>query len=159
MRILEKILYLTLICGLGLLSVWLQIDIIEQKPKEETKQLRHDPDYYVENFTAVGMDKEGKRRYVLEAERMVHYPDDDTALLDNPHIVQYMPGKPPRHTYAESGWMSSDGNEVLLTGNVRVIQGRGSKDAGGIMTTEKMRILLDRNRKRGDEQQDNKLPG
>lgn len=159
MRILEKILYLTLFCGLGLLSVWLQIDIIEQKPKTDDKQLRHDPDYYVENFTAVGMDKEGKRRYVLEAERMVHYPDDDTALLDNPHIVQYMPGRAPRHTYAESGWMSSDGNEVLLTGNVRVIQGRGSDDAGGILTTEKMRVLLDRSKKSAGKQKGAEQPG
>jgi hypothetical protein len=46
--------------------------------------------------------------------------------------------------------MSSDGNEVLLTGNVRVIQGapeQGNQDqsGGGVLTTEKLRILLDRN--------------
>ncbi len=159
MRILEKIFYLALFSCLGLLSVWLQIDIIEREPKTEEKQVRHDPDYYVENFTAVGMDKEGKRRYILEAERMVHYPDDDTALLDSPHIIQYAPDKAPRHTYAESGWMSSDGNEILLTGNVRVIQGRASQEAGGVLTTEKMRILLDRSKKNGRDQETGKSAG
>jgi len=157
MRILEKIFYLLVAGTLGLLVLWLQIDLVDQKPQHATAKRSHDPDYYMENFTAVGMDKEGLRRYILEAERLVHYPDDNTALLDNPHIVQYNPGLAPRHTYAESGWVSSDGNEVLLTGNVRVVQGRaGKNDPGGIMTTEKMRILLDKNK---SNKKSGKVPG
>jgi lipopolysaccharide export system protein LptC len=143
-KILEKILIIGILTCLGLLSVWLQFGIIEEQPVSFDSGERHDPDYYIENFTAVGMDEQGQRRYVLEAERMVHYPDDDTALLDNPHVVEYDQQNAPRHTYAESGWVSSDGNEILLTGNVRVIQGQGQQGPGGVMTTDKMRILLDR---------------
>jgi lipopolysaccharide export system protein LptC len=150
MKALEKIIYMAVFACLGLLSVWLQFGIIERPVNKFDGNERHDPDYYMENFTAIGMDEEGRRKYVVEAERMVHYPDDDTALLDNPHIIQYQPGVAPRHSYSESGWMSSDGNEVLLTGNVRVIQGapeQGNQDqsGGGVLTTEKLRILLDRN--------------
>jgi len=149
MKTLEKIVYMTVLACLGLLSIWLQFGVMERQPVESFDgDQRHDPDYYMENFTAIGMDKQGRRKYILEAERMVHYPDDDTALLDNPHIIQYQPGMAPRHTYSESGWMGPDGNEILLTGNVKVIQGKSSDDggnnsAGGIMTTEKLRILLD----------------
>ena len=145
MKIVEKILFVLLFGVLGLLSIWLQFGIIEQEQVVFDGNERHDPDYYIENFTATGMDKEGRRSYVLEAERLVHYPDDDTALLDNPHIIQYEDGAPPRHTYSESGWISSDGNEVLLTGNVRVIQNPGANNSagGGEITTEKMRIYLD----------------
>ena len=144
MKALEKISFILLFGVLGLLSMWLQFGLIEKEHVEFDGKERHDPDYYIENFTAVGMDEKGERRYVLEAERLVHYPDDDTALLDNPHIIQYEDGAPPRHTYSESGWISSDGNEVLLTGNVRVIQNAGgSEDSGGtVLTTEKMRIYL-----------------
>ena len=147
MKILEKISFILLFGVLGLLSMWLQFGIIEKEQVEFDGNERHDPDYYIENFTAVGMDEKGIRRYVLEAERLVHYPDDDTALLDNPHIIQYEDGAPPRHTYSESGWISSDGNEVLLTGNVRVIQNVGSDEDSGrtVLTTEKMRIFLDNN--------------
>jgi len=150
MKTIEKIIYMTVFACLGLLSVWLQFGIIEQPYVPADGDTRHDPDYYMENFTAVGMDDQGRRKYILEAERMVHYPDDDTALLDNPHIVQFRPGQAPQHSYSESGWMSSDGNEILLTGNVRVIQGRapegaegGDGSGGGVMTTEKLRVLLD----------------
>ena len=148
MKIFEKILFVLLFGVLGLLSIWLQFGIIEREQVVFDGNERHDPDYYVENFTATGMDEKGQRRYILEAARMVHYPDDDTALLDNPHIIQYEDGSPPRHTYAESGWISSDGNEVLLTGNVRVLQNPGGENGagGGEITTEKMRIFLDNTR-------------
>lgn len=153
MKFLEKIIYITVFACLGLLSVWLQFGIIDQQPGQQFDgKQRHDPDYYMENFTAVGMDEEGRRKYVLEAERMVHYPDDDTALLDDPHIIQYEPGVAPRHSYSESGWMASDGNEVLLTGNVKVIQGRAPEGSsaensgGGVLTTERLRVLLDRDK-------------
>ena len=101
-----------------------------------------DPDYYIENFTAVGMDTEGRKQYLLEAERMVHFPDDDTALLDKPHVIQYVPGGAPTHVYSETGWVSPNGDEVLLTGNVRVIRGRDSKGSGGVTTTNKLTIVL-----------------
>jgi len=151
MKFLEKIVYITVFACLGLLSVWLQFGFIEQQTTQQFNgDERHDPDYYMENFTAIGMDEAGRRKYVLEAERMVHYPDDDTALLDYPHIIQYKPGEAPQHSYSESGWMGPDGNEVLLTGNVRVIQGRApegsdsQKGGGGVLTTDKLRVLLDR---------------
>lgn len=142
MNLREKIVFLVVISALVSLSLWLQFGIIHTPAVAVEEMQTHDPDYYVNNFTAIGMDDNGHRKYVLEAERLVHYPDDDTALLDNPHIIQYEPGQAPKHTYAESGWISSDGDEVLLTGNVRVIQGRGEDGAGGIMTTNKLRILL-----------------
>ena len=158
MKILEKILFITLFGVLGLLSTWLQFGIIEQEQVVFDGKQRHDPDYYVENFTAVGMDENGQRRYVLEAERMVHYPDDDTALLDNPHVIKYAEGSPPQHTYSDSGWVSSDGNEVLLTGNVRVIQYTGGeKDADGGSLAPKNEIITDKMRVYLDE--GNKEPG
>lgn len=153
MKLLEKLAYISVFACLGLLSIWLQFGFIQQPVhKKVDASKRHDPDYYMENFTAVGIGKDGRRKYVIEAKRMVHYPDDDTALLDKPHIIEYKPGVAPRHAYAESGWMSSNGNEILLTGNVRVIQGQapkggnGQSSGGGVLTTNRLRILLDRDK-------------
>ena len=147
MRLVEKFLFFGIFTILLGLSLWLQYGIIESEPAAIAKQNSHDPDYYIENFTAIGMDKKGRRKYILEAERLVHYPDDGTALLDNPHVIQYETGKPPVHTYSESGWVSSNAEEVLLTGNVRMIQGKGAGQAGGVMTSEKMTINLKKGRK------------
>ncbi len=143
MRIFEKIAIIIAFVIMVGLSIWLQLGLLEDpKPQPIPGNSRHDPDYYVENFTATGVDENGQNRYVLEAERMVHFPDDDTALLDKPHIIQYKDGLAPRHSYSDSGWVAPGGDEVLLTGNVRVIEGHATNDSGGIMTTEKLKIKL-----------------
>ena len=143
MRIFEKTAIIIAFIIMVGLSIWLQLGLLEDpKPQPVPGDSRHDPDYYVENFTATGVDETGENRYVLEAERMIHFPDDDTALLDKPHIIQYKDGIAPRHSYSDSGWVASGGDEVLLTGNVRVIEGHATNDAGGVMTTEKLKIKL-----------------
>jgi len=138
----EKTLLIAACGALAAMSLWLQFVVLRDDAVTEEIDRSDEPDYYIENFTAVGMDDLGERRYVLEAERMVHFPADGTALLDNPHVIQYEAGTAPKHTYAESGWVGPAGDEVLMTGNVRVIQGRGSSSGGGVMKTEKLRVRL-----------------
>jgi len=143
---LESVLYISILGMVGLLGIWLQTALIDEEPEEQNYNQRHDPDYYIENFTATGLDKNGQRRFVIEAERMAHFPDDDTALLDNPHIVEYEIGFAPRHTYADSGWMNSSGDEILMTGNVRVVVEADSRGPGGTMKSKRLRILLDKSK-------------
>jgi len=138
----ERIILIVLCACLAAMTLWLQFVVLQDDPKGDETDRSGEPDYYIENFTAVGMDELGARRYVLEAERLVHYPDDGTALLDQPHVIQYEPGAAPKHTYSNSGWIGPDGDEVLLTGDVRVIQGRGASSTGGVMKTEKLRVRL-----------------
>ena len=80
---------------------------------------------------------------------MAHFPDDDTALLDIVHVTEYQDGFAPRHTYADSGWMNSTGDEILLKGNVRVVVEADSRGPGGTMRAKRMRILLDKTKEGG----------
>ena len=77
---------------------------------------------------------------------MAHFPDDDTALLDYPHVIEYEIGFAPRHTFADSGWMNSTGDEILLTDNVRIVVEPDSRGPGGEMKAKRMRILLDKSK-------------
>ena len=125
---------------LFLVSIWLRFGLLE-KPDELDSQLeKNDPDYYAENFTSTGVDETGKK-YKVIADRLVHYPVGDRALLDNPHIIQYDLSGVPRHIYAESGWLYDNQSTILLTGNVRVVQSQTSS-AGAAGTSEKMIIHL-----------------
>jgi LPS export ABC transporter protein LptC len=126
---------------LVLLSLWMQFDLLEDPDLDGATTAVNDPDYYVEYFTSYGVDADGKQ-YQLEADRLVHYPLDDKALLDRPHLIQNLEeGGSPTHIYADSGWLFSSGDEILLTGNVKVIvtQGQG---LGGAATTDRLRIRL-----------------
>jgi len=147
MKRFETLLYIVLFGLAGVGGIFLQTSQMEDPPEPQNFNQRHDPDYYIENFTATGLDKDGKRRFVIEAERMAHFPDDDTALLDFPHIIEYEEGFAPRHTYADEGWMSSSGEEIIMTGNVRVVIEADSRGPGGTMKTKRMRILLDKSKK------------
>ena len=144
MKQLETLLYIAILGLVGLFGIYLQNSLMEDAPAEQNFKTRHDPDYYIENFTATGLDKNGQRRFVIEAERMAHFPDDDTALLDKPHVIEYEVGFAPRHTYSDEGWMNSTGDEILLTGNVRIVVEADSRGPGGTMKAKRMRIILDK---------------
>ncbi len=139
----ERIAIFSVVVALVGFTAWMQSGLLGEPTNEELIITEnHDPDYYIENFTAIGMDIDGNRQYLLEADRMVHFPDDDTSLLDKPHVIQYEPGKAPTHIYSETGWVSANGEEVKLTGNVRVIRGRDNTGSGGVTTTDTLNIVL-----------------
>jgi lipopolysaccharide export system protein LptC len=143
MNWIERTIIFTIVIVLAGITAWMQSDLLEEDvEQDEITAERHDPDYYIENFIAYGMDVDGQRRYRLEADRLVHFPHDDTSLLDNPHVIQYVPDRAPVHTYAESGWVSPNGEEVILTGSVRVIRGRDSTGSGGVSRSDRMRVIL-----------------
>ncbi len=105
---------------------------------------RHDPDYTIENFNATIMDAQGQRRYSLAAQLLIHYGDDGSSALDKPYLVQYQEGGAPVNTRADKGWMPKDGSEILMSGNVRVAQGRDPRSVGGLASADNMKILLDK---------------
>ena len=143
----ESFLFIAILGVVGLFGVWLQSLVLDDEDEVVSIEQRHDPDYYIENFTATGLDKNGKRRFVIKAKRMAHYPDDDTALLDFPVITQFEEGSAPRHTYADSGWMNSTGDEIIMTDNVRIVVEAGENGPGGTINTKRLRILLTKNEK------------
>ena len=143
----ESLLYIAILGAIGLFGIYLQTAMMADEPELTNYKDRHDPDYYIENFIATGLDKNGQRRFELKADRMAHFPDDDTALFDNPHVIEYEVGFAPRHTFADSGWMNSSGDEILMTGNVRVVVEADSRGPGGTMKAKRMRIILDKSTK------------
>ncbi len=145
MRVLRHDILLVLTFALVMgLSAWLQFGVLDAPVAEPSEAEKNAPDYYIRNLVFTGRDGLGKR-YELRADRMVHYPYGDRALLDNPHIVQYSPDEAPRHVYADTGWLDNNTSEILLTGNVRVLQDQAGA-TGDVFTGERMVIILDEDR-------------
>ena len=140
---LERLVLVGVLGAMAGLGIWMQVNLLEPAENKAEAPLTNEPDYYIQNFTATGRDEAGVI-YVLKAERLAHFPIDNTALLDKPHLVQYQKGKPARQTTSESGWMSGDGSEVLLTGNVEVTQFRTDADPGSVTRTQRLSVRLDR---------------
>ncbi|NKB77981.1 MAG: LPS export ABC transporter periplasmic protein LptC [Gammaproteobacteria bacterium] len=141
----QNILLVSVFLLLAGLSVWLQFGLLESPDEKIAESEKNDPDYYVENFTSKGMDSFG-RSYEIVSDRLVHYPVGDRVLLDNPVIVQFEVDGTARRVSAESGWLYNNRTTILLTGNVRVVEGRSDNSVGGSASTKKMVIHLDEDR-------------
>lgn len=148
MKQFENFFYIAILGLVGLLSIWLQTEVRNENPATIDYLNRHDPDYYIENFTTTGMNELGQRAYVLEAERMAHFPDDGSALLDNPHLIEFNDNSGPRHTYAKSGWLSGNGEDLLLEGDVKIIQEAGFGKPSGTSRAKKMKFKLNKRAQR-----------
>jgi len=80
----------------------------------------HSPDYWVEGLTFTTMGPDGRPSRRLGAERMVHYADDDSTELSRPRLSVFEGEGPPWKIRSETGWVSSDGELILLQGEVRM---------------------------------------
>lgn len=122
------------------MTYWL--DITSRKQDASADGLtRHDPDYYVERFEVRRFDKEGRLQHTLRAERMSHFPDDDSTLVLAPHLT-YHRAQPTRIS-AREALVGSKGEHVQLTGDVRVTRdGAGGKPAT-VLATERLEAFPD----------------
>ncbi len=142
----QNLVLFVLVLLLAGIAAWLEFGLLGGPGRGVAASPTVEPDYYIENFTSTGLDSAGKKYRVI-ADRLAHYPLDDRALLERPHIIQYDPaGGAARHIHADSGWLYDDDAVVSLSGNVRVIEkpdGDGDGGGGGaVVTSEKMLIRL-----------------
>jgi lipopolysaccharide export system protein LptC len=133
---------LVLAIFLAVITFWINLTVEQQGPKNDGSN-RHDPDYTMNNFVTTQTDITGKLRYVLAATEMLHYPDDDSTVLQRPRYTQYAVNKPYTQIEALRGYVSSNGKEVELVDNVKVVrqafQGKGEMQ----VLTERLLILPD----------------
>ncbi len=74
---------------------------------------------------------------------MVHYPDDDTTDLEQPRFINTEPGKPAMQVKADQAKMSSNGEDIYLSGNVMVMRNAGKGRGETTMTTSFLHLIPD----------------
>lgn len=125
---------------LALMTFWISQTVEQQGPKLDGSN-RHDPDYTMHNFVTTQTDAQGQLRYILAATEMLHYPDDDSTVLQRPRFTQYTVNKPYSQIEGLRGYISSNGEEVELVDNVKVVrqafEGKGEMQ----VLTEKLWIF------------------
>lgn len=104
---------ITLLALLAALSFWLEsaVDLPDARHDGKT---RHDPDTIAENFTVRRLNVDGVLQYRLTAPRMVHFPDDDSALVSQPQLTYFRPDAPDILLSGTNALISSRGETVYL---------------------------------------------
>ncbi len=129
-----------LLAVLALLTYWVNLNVQPQVKKKNINE-RHDPDYFLNNFETTRTDVKGELRYRLTANKMEHYPDDDSTDLIQPVYTQYENGKKYVEVEGLVGEVSGKGEDIKLYKDVLLTrQPYGDK---GLMTleTEYLNIL------------------
>lgn len=126
---------------LAALTLWLN-RAIEFDSVPNDGKLRHDPDYIVDKMNGKRFDAHGKLQYSLIAERMLHYPDDDSTDLVNPRMLHTGREAPLRATAARAT-VSKDGKVVTLIDNVKLVREATADRPEMTLTTSTLTVLPD----------------
>ena len=78
---------LLLMLALAGLTFWLELMVREEEGMRQSPR-RHDPDYIVDRLVHTRFNAQGLAESMLAAEKMLHYPDDDSTDLVAPRLVQ-----------------------------------------------------------------------
>ncbi len=141
---------LLLILALAAASLWLERAV--QAPEyDRSGKSRHDPDFVAEDFGIVKMNAAGRPEYTLSAERMLHFPDDESTSVVAPRLVQRHAGAPAVVVSADRGLVSRNGDETSFSGNVVVVREASKGQSELRVKTEYLQVLPDRDLARTDK--------
>jgi Uncharacterized protein conserved in bacteria len=124
------------------LTLWLN-QLVTAPVARADGSKRHDPDLIVESFNARKLGEDGAVLYTLAAKKMVHYPDDDSALLEDVTLEAYEPQQPKMTLTADHGRLEQKGERVLVDGNVVITRESDAKSEAARITTDKLLVLPD----------------
>lgn len=124
------------------LTLWLNA-LVQPSAARADGTLRHDPDLIVENFSARKLGEDGRVLYTLVARKMVHYPDDDSSLLEALTFDAYQPRQPRVNITAERGRLDKGGEHVWVEGNVVVRRDAAERAEPLKIVTDRLLLLPD----------------
>jgi lipopolysaccharide export system protein LptC len=141
---------LLLMLALGAASLWLE-RAVQAPEHDKSGNTRHDPDFTAEDFGITKMDAAGKPEYILSAESMQHYPDDESTSVVAPRLVQRHDDANPVVIRADRGLIAKNGEEASFYGSVVVVREAGKGQGELRVQTEYLQIVPDRDLARTDK--------
>ena len=141
---------LILLALLATMSFWLDRKVQPQSHRPDGST-RHDPDFIVEGFSAVKMNPDGTRRYVLAAKRMVHFPDDNSTQLELPRLVYFDYQRAPVTIRSETAEAMRGGDDVFFRGDVQIIRSAYASSAELGVFTSFLHVIPDQDLAKTDK--------
>ena len=101
-------------------SVW------THRPDDESTRLANmRSDYRLQDFELVALDKLGKEAFTLRAPQLQRHPGDRTMTLATPLFLLPTNDGGYWEIRSKQGWVSAEGDEVRLTGDVNATSPQG----------------------------------
>ena len=129
------------------LTLWLN-QLVQPSAARADGSRRHDPDLMVERFNARKLGEDGAVLYTLAAKKMVHYPDDNSALLESVTLEAFEPRQPKMTVTADHGRLEEGGDRIWIEGNVVIVREADRSSERARITTDRMLVLPDEGKAR-----------
>ena len=123
-------------------SYWLSLQV--QPLTVGASEQRHDVDYVIDKLTTTTLNESGQPRLTLSADKMWHYPDDDTTHLQMPQLISFFADRPPAHTSAQTGKLSSKSEDLFLYDEVQVVRPAGTDSPEQRFQTDYLHVAPER---------------
>jgi len=128
-----------LLVTIALLAWWYSASRAPEDVVATDSQRR--PDYVVENLNGVIMGARGRPARLLATPLLRHYPDDDSSEVEMPVMTVFSDDAPPWVINSERGWISADGDELLLQGAVRAQRASAPNLEPVVLVSSEMLVL------------------
>jgi len=115
---LSATLSVAILAVLAAVSYYLAEFAAQMRLPERAGAVGHEPDYFVDRLAMTRLNRRGEPVYRMSADRLLHYPDDDTHEFQDPVLVSLEPGKPLVTLRASRGRSTGGGERTDLYGDV-----------------------------------------
>lgn len=139
MNKLQVISIILLVILIGAFSNWL-LTSLEKSQRIIPREVRHEPDYFLQDFTATTLDKSGEPQHRLVADYLEHYPDDDTIVITQLNLEMYRKDLPPWTAQSKQGVVYEEGNRVELSGEVELYRPATGRDEALTLKTKYLTV-------------------
>ena len=127
-------------------SFWL-VQVVNQAGQEaRSDQHRNEPDYIIDRFSMVRMNKAGQPAYIVSGEKLTHRPVDDSSDIDKPYVHSVSGDQPPMNIHADTAHVDQGNTRVTLNGNVDVVRPASPKAQAMRMTAPTLTVYPDEER-------------
>ncbi|MQA41453.1 LPS export ABC transporter periplasmic protein LptC [Rugamonas aquatica] len=127
-------------------SFWL-VQVVNQAGQEaQEDQHRNEPDYIIDRFSLVRMNKAGQPAYIISGDKLTHRPIDDSSDIDKPYVHSLSGDQPPMNMHADTAHVDQGNTRVKLSGNVDVVRPATPQAQALHMTTPTLTVYPDEER-------------
>jgi lipopolysaccharide export system protein LptC len=126
------------------MTFWLS-SYVENQGIEKANNKRNDPDVVIEKFSAQKLSPAGEVQYVVTADKMTHYPLDDSAVLEKIVFTATTPGRPKTVARAPRGISKNGGDEIVMEGGVMIDSAAAGRSPAMQLKTPKLTVLPEQN--------------
>lgn len=145
---------LTLIMIVGVFvaigSFWLVQVVNQAGEQEQTDRFRDEPDYIIDRFSTVRMNKAGQPAYIVSGDKLTHHPSDDSSDIAKPFVHSLGGDQPPVNIHADTAHVDLGNTRIKLNGNVDVVRPATPKTQAMRMTTSTLTVFPDEERMETD---------